>query len=111
MKKLVTLTSVLTAFALSPALAQADHHGGPHGGKMFEKHDLNGDGVISKDEFLKHAEEKFTKMDADGDGSVTKEESKAAMEAWREKMKEKHEAMKDGAEEAKDAVDEDPAVE
>ena len=58
------------------------------GAKMFEKHDTNGDGVISKAEFLTHAEERFSKMDVDGDGNVTKDEAKAAKEKMREKWKE-----------------------
>jgi Ca2+-binding EF-hand superfamily protein len=47
---------------------------------MFAKKDANGDGKISKEEFLKgakdaaKAEEAFAKKDKDKDGSLTKEE-------------------------------------
>ena len=57
--------------------------------KMFEKKDTNSDGVISKAEFVAHAEKKFAKMDTDGNGSLTKEEIKSYRAAKREKYKEK----------------------
>ncbi len=105
MKKLLALGACAFAFSVTPALA--DHHeGGDHKGKMFEKHDTNGDGVISKDEFLTHAaekaEERFAKMDADGNGEVSKEEAAAAKEKWREKMKEYKEKRKEKAEDGQD---------
>lgn len=100
MKKILTLTVLGLALAATPALA--DNHegggkrgGGHKGGKMFEKHDTNGDGVISKAEFLTHAEERFSKMDADGSGDVTKDEAKAAHQAMREKMKERRQEWKE----------------
>ena len=65
-RSLVAICSVLLLTALP---AHADE-GRPHKGKMFEKHDTNGDGVISKSEFLAHAEERFSKMDADGNGAA-----------------------------------------
>jgi Ca2+-binding EF-hand superfamily protein len=87
MNKFLALTAVVLTFTAVPALA--DHHGEGKKGKMFEKHDTNGDGVISKAEFLSHAEERFSKMDVNGDGEVTKEEGKAAREAKREKREER----------------------
>ena len=90
----------MTGLALVMASPQAfaDNHGDKehkgHKGKMFEKHDTNSDGVISKDEFMGHAAEKFGKMDADGNGEITKEESKAAWEARKAKWKEKREERK-----------------
>ena len=57
--------------------------------KMFEKKDTNSDGVISKAEFVAHAEKKFAKMDADGNGSLTKEEVKSYWAAKKEKYKDK----------------------
>lgn len=95
MKKLMAFTAVAVAMSMSPALAEPPEGGaGPHGGGMFEKHDTNGDGVISKDEFLAQAEERFKQMDTNGDGKITKEEGQAAHEGMREKMKERrHERM------------------
>lgn len=103
MKNVLRLLSVSAAvMALSSAPALADdfggkmEHKGDHGAKMFEKHDTNGDGVISKDEALSAAEARFDKMDTDGDGKVTQDEAKAAKEQmhakWKE-MKEKRKGM------------------
>ena len=57
--------------------------------KMFDKKDTNSDGVISKTEFMSHAEKKFAKMDADGNASLTKEEVKNYWTAKKERYKEK----------------------
>ncbi len=109
MRKLLALGVCALAFSATPALA--DHHeGGDRKGKMFEKHDTDGNGVISKDEFLKGAEERFSKMDADGNGEVTKEEAKAAHEKMREKMKEYKEKRAEKATEG-EAAPEAPAEE
>lgn len=91
MKKLIAFTALALAVTTAPALADNHGEGGKHKGGMFEKHDTNSDGVISKSEFLSHAEERFEKMDADGNGEVSKEEGKAAHEAMREKMKDRRE--------------------
>lgn len=85
-KKLILMSALLVAFGSGHALA--DHHGGKKAA-MFEKHDTNGDGTISKDEFLNHAQERFSTIDADGSGDVSKEEAKAHHKAKREKWKEK----------------------
>ena len=81
MKKLLTLSAVALAVSISPVMA--DSHGDKQG-KMFEKHDTNGDGVISKSEFLAHAEERFAKMDQDGNGEISKDEAKAGKKKMRE---------------------------
>jgi len=88
MKKLLTLTAVALAFSMTPVLAD-NHEGHGDKGKKFEKHDLNGDGIITKDEFLSGASERFGKMDANGDGSVSKEEAKTAKEEMKAKRMEK----------------------
>ena len=103
MKKLLAMT--VLSMALISTAALADHHGGKHkmGGKkgkmiehMFQKNDTDGDGVISKAEFMDEAEERFSKMDADGDGKITQEEAKAFGEAMHKKWKEKREMKKEG---------------
>ena len=48
-------------------------HGAKHGKRMMDK-DANGDGVVSKREFLAHAQAKFAKMDANGDGQISDDE-------------------------------------
>ncbi|HEY2574043.1 MAG TPA: EF-hand domain-containing protein, partial [Verrucomicrobiaceae bacterium] len=51
--------------------------------EAFKKMDANGDGKISKEEFIefskKDAEERFSKMDASGTGSLSKEQIGEAM--------------------------------
>ncbi len=81
-----------------------DHKKGEHkrggkkrGAEMFEKNDANSDGVISQGEFLTKAKEKFSEKDINGDGNISQDEAKAAHEAKRAKMKEKHKARKDSS--------------
>ncbi|MBI1301249.1 MAG: hypothetical protein GC137_06270 [Alphaproteobacteria bacterium] len=84
MKKFLALTVALGALTL-PAFA--DHH---EGGDWFAKLDSDGNGSISKTEFLDHKGQKFDKMDADGNGEVSKEEMMAAKEKWKEKKEGHH---------------------
>ncbi len=97
MKKLFYTVAVLGAFAVTSTAAMAEMHDGGHKtpGKMMERVDTNGDGVISKAEFMAKHEEAFAKMDADGNGSLTTEE----LESAKAKMKEKWKEMKDKREE------------
>ena len=107
MKKLVALTAVVLALGVTAASAE-DHgdgkDGGPRGLKMFEKLDADGNGSVSKDEFMKAQEEHFAEMDANGDGAFTKDEA----EAMHEKFKAKREAWK-AEHEADDKAVETPA--
>ena len=48
--------------------------------------DKNGDGKISKDEFVAVQIERFTKMDKNGDGFLSKDEMRAAREMVGGKM-------------------------
>ena len=81
MKRLAFLTAI-AAIALS-APAMAGHH---KGGKFFER-DTDGDGAVSKSEYLKAAEDKFMTLDKDGNGSVSKDEYKAHRKAWKKDHK------------------------
>lgn len=93
MKKFLMLLAAILVFQATPVLA--DHHeNSDKKGKMFEKHDTNGDGVISEAEFLEHSKARFTKMDKNGDGSISKEEGKEARKDKRAKMKEKRDERK-----------------
>lgn len=96
MKKILML-SALALVMSAPTAAEAGSHGGKKGHKMFEKHDLNGDGVVTKSEFLEGAEKMFSKMDIDGNGEVTKEEAQEARAKMKEKWK-AHKGKKDGSE-------------
>lgn len=108
MRKQLLFTTLALTLVAAPAFAQddaaKDGHKGHRGEKMFEKHDTDGDGVISKTEFLTKAEERFTKMDQDGNGEVTKEEAEAAHAEMKAKMKEFREKRK-----AKEAEEDAPA--
>lgn len=105
MKKYVLTALMAASLGLTATAAFAGHHEGGDGHhkgqKMMERVDTNGDGVISKAEFMAKHEEMFVKMDADKDGELTKEEMKNAREAMKEKMKERmenHKKMKKDAE-------------
>ncbi len=52
-------------------------------GDWFARLDTDGDGMISRDEFIAPALKRFDRADADGDGIVTPEERAAAREARR----------------------------
>ena len=83
MKHFLTTTAAIALMATS---AFAMHH--EAGGKSC-KSDLDGDGKVTKEEFLKHAEEKFAKKDTNGDGVIDMDEHKAWKEKKKEKMKDK----------------------
>jgi Ca2+-binding EF-hand superfamily protein len=77
-------------FAIAEESKTAANEGKPmHKGGMLGEMDANGDGAVSKDEFVAHAGKMFTEMDANKDGKVTEEEMKAHQVA----QKAKHEAM------------------
>jgi hypothetical protein len=78
------------ALAQNTATTADVHHG--HG-DHFKKADTNGDGFISKDEFLARSGQRFDKLDGDKDGKVSQDEMKAAHEkfaAKRAEWKAKH---------------------
>jgi hypothetical protein len=90
--KRTTLASLIGAAALVVALplaAQAEHHGGRHGGgdaEHMKAIDTNGDGDISTAEIEAFRTSMFNAADANKDGSLTLAEMNAhheAMEAQR----------------------------
>lgn len=86
-KQVLGLVACAMALTAAPALAADDAPDAKQRGGMFQKHDTNGDGVISKAEFLSHAEERFANMDADGSGDLSKDEMKDARKKMHQKMK------------------------
>lgn len=97
MKHLFALTIFALAVASPAAFAEDGQHkkGGHH---LFEMADKDGDGAVSKAEFLAASEERFAKMDANGDGVFSKDEAEAAKAKWKEKMKEHREKRKEKTE-------------
>ncbi len=81
MKRLLILTvfaMTVSTVAMADDSAKerpfVDHRAEQRIGMMFRNRDTDRDGTISKNEFLKVAEERFAKIDADSDGKITKEE-------------------------------------
>lgn len=109
MKRTMILSMAAAAIMASPA-AFADHHkerGDMEGKKshkayMLKKMDADGDGMISKDEFMAAHEEKFNKMDADGDGFLTEDEMKASWKDKKEKWKDGKRKKQDDMHDMKD---------
>jgi hypothetical protein len=61
------------------AFMQAKHgEHGNHGAKALKSADANGDGKVSRDEFMAAAAARFDKMDGNKDGFLTPDEMKAA---------------------------------
>lgn len=88
--KMKVITTILTVLALTTLAVNAQEKGkgkakaSPE--EFFKKKDANGDGKLSKEEFLKGAPadkadamgKRFTALDKDKDGSVSLDEFKAA---------------------------------
>jgi hypothetical protein len=115
MKKILTLAAlamiaVPAASYAEDAAAPADapklegeHKGEPKDGpgKMFKETDTNGDGMMSKEEFMAFHEKRFGDMDTSGDGQISADEAKAKAKEWREKMKEKRKEWQEKKDAAK----------
>ncbi len=83
---LATLALAGTAYAVeapqkAPAEMEKMH------GKHFKEADTNGDGGLSKEEFMARHEKKFAEIDANHDGKITPDEMKAHHETMKEKFK------------------------
>ena len=77
----VIMASLLMALS---AGAVADHH---QGKKMFTQLDINGDGLLSVDEFqTRRGDAMFTRGDTDKDGIVTVEELRARHQEQQARM-------------------------
>lgn len=86
-KRLLLVGTILLSTSLTAASALAAHH--EDKGKRFGKKDADGDGTISKAEWMEFSEMRFTELDTDGDGSVSKAEWSAKKKAMREQKKSK----------------------
>ena len=77
---------VLTAapsWAEEAAGGRMGGRGGHNPGQMLQQMDTDGDGSVSKAEFVAGAEARFTKMDKNGDGVLTKDDMPARPEGGR----------------------------
>lgn len=83
MKKSLALVGISALLLASPVFAEDGDHS-----KHFNKVDTNADGFVSKDEFMKRADDRFSKTDADKDGKLSKDERKAAWEHMKAKRDE-----------------------
>lgn len=71
--------------------------GSPHRGRQtLEKLDTDGDGKISKAEFMVKHEERFARMDKDSDGFISKDEMQAAREAMKARREEARKKREEG---------------
>ncbi len=95
MKNTLILTLAVLALSTGYAVAQEAQSEEKRPHKGMGKLDLNGDGVVSKSEFLAHAEERFSKIDKDGSGDISKDEGKTAHKAMRARKKEFMEKRKE----------------
>lgn len=111
MKKILMFAVFVSAFSAVPVLAQEAPEASsdskpPRAARMFEKMDLDGDGMVTKEEFTKAHEDRFAKMDADGDGKITDGE----LAAFKRSMHEKYHGMKRRAPKSEGAESEAPAT-
>ncbi len=96
MKKILMLGVAVLALNAAPSFAE-DKAAAPvdapkhHKGDMLKEIDADGDGAVSKAEFLAFHEKRFGEMDADKDGKISKEEHEAKRAEWKAKMKERRE--------------------
>lgn len=72
-------------------------------GKMFERVDTDGDGIISEAEFMEAHKHRFKEIDSNSDGQISKDEAKAHRESMHEKMKEHREGRKERREKHDDS--------
>jgi len=113
MKKFLMTFSALALMAAPAAFAQDENAppppgagkgapegrgpGGPGGpGERWQKIDKDGDGFISRVEFLAPAEEKFTEIDKDADGKISKEEMEQLRKERGEFFRQHHKGPKHG---------------
>jgi hypothetical protein len=88
-RRLLLTTSLVSAWVFAGAAWAAHPEGDRHGmrGHHFEARDTDGDGSISKAEWMASAEARFKALDTNGDGVISKAEWDAGIARMREKWK------------------------
>ena len=110
MKILNTKTALLTCFAALMVTAMPVYAEDSGDSAQMEqrtpKADLNKDGKVTKDEFVKAAEkrasERFDKMDTDNSGDISRKEAVTGRKEAHKEMKERAEKAKERASERKE---------
>ncbi len=104
MRKLFLAALAMVVLAGTPVMAEDGQEGGHEGhGKMMKNDaDTDGDGMLSKAEFLAVQEKRFAEIDGNADGKISKEEMQGHFgkmkEKYQEKRKEMAEKLKEKAE-------------
>lgn len=75
------LLAASTSFALDIPAKKSPAEIEKHAAERFKKSDINGDGALSKEEFLARSEKRFNEIDADHDGKIAPKEMKAHRQA------------------------------
>ncbi|MEM7401748.1 MAG: hypothetical protein AAF304_07350 [Pseudomonadota bacterium] len=77
LNKTKLLTYTLSIAFILAIVGMTTLHAGHHGGKnKMKMMDTDGDGAVSKEEFMSHKEQRFMKKDENGDGVLTEDEMK-----------------------------------
>ncbi|OUR75318.1 hypothetical protein A9Q83_17990 [Alphaproteobacteria bacterium 46_93_T64] len=92
MKRVIIVSAVIAAIAI-PTAVYATKNAGNWGhaalSTMFEKHDANKDGVMTRDEMPEKWASRFDKLDEDKNGSLTLAEIEKSHRSHKEKRMEK----------------------
>lgn len=89
MKKTVSTLLGVASLCLAAGGVQAMSHGDEgdkHQKKMWNKLDTDGDGAISRQEYMDAMGKHFERADTDSDGKISKEEWQARKDAMRSEM-------------------------